>query len=105
MPRHPLILPLEDSARAGRRMEGAYRHANVHLDGVESAWRDRAHADGYILAGFGAVGLVLDGAVDLADGTDIPLPVRLEHVLDPDEARKRGAELFLAADLAERLQR
>lgn len=101
MARHDLIEPIPDGARAGRRVEGGYRHMNA-TNGAEGefSWEDREWMKGYVLAGRGAVGLVLDGAMDL--GEPEMTPVRAEHVIAPDVARDLAYALLLYADVSER---
>lgn len=100
MARHDLIEPIPDGARAGRRVEGGYRHVNaLHGAEMECEWEDREWCKGYLMAGFGAVGLIADGEMEGVG------PVRVEHVLKPDTARDMAYSLLLFADLAERRKR
>ncbi len=95
---HDLIEPIPDGARAGRRMEGGYRHANaLHGAAMEYAFEDDEWCAGFVLAGRGKVGLVLDGSME---GVEVPL--RVEHVLKPETARDIAYALMLYADVAER---
>lgn len=95
---HPLIEPIRDAQKAGTKVEGGYRKEQANCFDFEFPWRDHFGDEGWILIGFGAVGLILEGDYE-------GVRVRIEHRLSPDAMRKLAYRAMVAADLAERRER